>query len=245
MKQLVFLTIAMFIYSATFAQAVKKKSTTLNQETVVTVEQQPEEKTGWSEFHIGVSFPGGDLGDEDYLGAGTGFGIGLKAYKPLESILPNLSLVYGVDLYYHGLSSDVKDEIEEDGSDIDFTHPMYFNLPVMIGGNYTMPLQNSLCLYGELALGVNCSYMTKTTYKYDSNNKYELSIDPAFGFCYGFEAGIVLNDKFHIGVRYNNLGSNKYKFKETETYDGSSETYKGTTEKIELSNTVLVLGVRF
>ena len=243
MKQFVFLAIAMFIYSATFAQAVKKTSTTLNQETVVTV--GPEEKSGYSVFQLGVSFPGGDLGDEDYVGVGTGFGIGLKSYKPLESMLPNLSLVFGAELYYHGLSSDVKDDWEENyGSSADITYPMYFNLPVTIGANYTLPLQNSLGVYGEFALGANVSYITKEALE-DGDEKYECSYDPAFGFCYGIEAGIVLNNKFHIGIRHNNLGSYKYKWKEEYSSPSYSWDDKGKTEKIDLSNTVIVLGIRF
>ena len=72
-----------------------------------------------------------------------------------------------------------------------------------------------------------------------------MTADPAFNFCYGLEGGIVLNDKFHIGVRYNNLGIGRYKFKEKLTLSGDVETSKDKSPKIDLSNTVLVLGVRF
>ena len=227
MKQLVFLAIAMFICVVTFAQTTQR--------TVV------EEKAGWSEFHVGVSFPSGDLGDDKIMGAGTGFGLGFKSYKPLETILPNLSLVYGMELYYHGRSSDVKKEVEDDwGQGVDVTHPMMFNLPVTIGGNYTMPLNEGISVYGELAFGLNVSYMTKE--KAEATGwEYECSYDPAFGFCYGLEAGIVFKEKYHIGIRYNNWGSYKYKYKETY---GSSEN-KDKTPKWDVSAAVLVLGVRF
>ena len=200
-----------------------------------------------------------------------GFSAGLKKYSPRQNI-SNLSLVYGVGLYYHGLGvGDVKgwfeDAAKEEQTDefnVDVTIPMFFNLPVTIGGNYTVQLPNtSASIYGEAALGLNISYITKGKIELNAvdldakiNTKGELSFDPAFGFCYGLEAGIGFNNKFHIGVRYNNLGTHSYKYKiegdssHTDGY-GYGETYhtsgneNGTLSKVKLSNTALVLGIRF
>ena len=184
-------------------------------------------------FNIGISFPGGDWSD----GVGTGFGVGIKSYSSLGTTAPNLYLVYGAELYYHGVSSDIKDAYDDDYYGTDVTYPMYFNLPVTIGGNYTVPLPNTnTCIYGEAAIGLNASYITKMVIN-ERNNKWNISYDPAFGFCYGFEAGIVLNELVNIGIRYNKLGTYNYTMK---SYD-----MKEKTGKIELSNTVLVLGIRF
>ena len=134
-----------------------------------------------------------------------------------------------MEFYYHKLSSDSK------GYGIDVTYPAYLNLPVTIGGNYnTLLIPNtSVNIYGEAAIGVNVSYITPT----EVIENFNVSFDPAFGFCYGIEAGIVLNDMVNIGVRYNNLGTYKYNYKINDV--------KGKTGKMELSNTVLVLGIRF
>jgi hypothetical protein len=59
------------------------------------------------------------------------------------------------------------------------------------------------------------------------------------------EAGIVLNKKFHIGIRYNNLESNKFKGKYTVTMEGDSDSEKFKTDAIDMSQTVLMLGVTF
>ena len=181
-------------------------------------------------FNIGVSFPGSNFSND----VGTGFGIGLKSYHSDPSISPDLYLVHGVELYYHKLSSDSKGILSYYG--IDVTYPMYFNLPVTIGGNYTALIPNTgVSIYGETAIGLNVSYITPFKAKSDYQDT-DISYKPAFGFCYGIEAGIVLNDNVFIGVRYNNLGTYKYDYKMNEI--------KGKTGKIELSNTVLILGFR-
>ena len=235
MKNLALFAVAMFICTATVAQST--------QETVV------EEKAGYSLFKIGISFPGDDLTNEkknDFGEVGTGLVFGLKSYKSLETTLPNLWLVYGAELYYNGLSSDTKDDIEDEyDSSVDITFPMFFNLPVTIGCNYTMPLQNSLSIYGELAAGLNISYITKLKYE-EGKDFDEYIFDTAVGFCYGLEAGLIINEKFHIGIRFNNLGSYKYKYENTYTdYYGDEETDKGKWNKLDVTNTALVLGIRF
>ena len=220
-----------------------------------TQQQYRNKPSGWRKFTIGLSFPKGDLDNDNKIGVGKGLGIGLKSYSSLETTLRNLSLVYGAELYYHGWSSDTKEKREKPyGNNADFTYPMYFNLPITIGGNYMLPLPNTnTTIYGELAAGLNVSYITKWKIESSSSSyeyKSETSYDPAFDFCYGLEAGIVLNNKFHIGVRYNNLGTYKYKYETsitTYTQNGSTnpDPTKGKTPKWELKNTVLVLGIRF
>ena len=244
-------------------------------------DQQPYryQPSGWWKFNIGLSFPKPNIAfpfppfDRDDLNAlnnagidlneifGKGYGAGLKYYNPLGTS-PNFSLVYGAEFYYHGLNSDTKDKMEQNyyGNNADVTYPMYFNLPVTIGGNFTVQLPNTnTSIYGEASAGLNVSYLTKGVVKgsYDDRRdfKAELSVEPEFGFCYGLEAGIILN-KVYIGVRHNNLGTYKYKYKATYTYSDyySGEThttpdieepYIGKTGKVEMKNTVLVLGIRF
>ena len=241
---------------------------------------QPQYKyqpSGWWKFNAGFSFPKPNIsfpflpfGSEDLeflneIGIdlneifGKGYGIGLKYYHSLGTTLPYFSLVGGVELYYHGLNSDTKEKMEKNyyGNEADVTYPLYFNLPVTIGGNFTAQLPNTnASIYGEASAGVNVSYITKTALEmsdeYD-NIKLEVSYEPAFAFCYGFEAGFVLNNKVYIGVRHNNLGTYKYKWKGTYTgtyrnYDGKTHTETETVtgkNKLELKNTVLVLGIKF
>ena len=291
MKQLVFFVIAMFMYSATFAQVVKKPTTPPKKEPVEVVEQksseektttptpnqqttsatqatavaaeeqpQPEEKNSWTEIRVGISNPRGDFAK----GKERGYGAGIKFYSPMESIFPNFSLVYGADVYYHALSSEGKKELDKQADEGEsVTYPMYFNAPITVGGNIAFPLSSGLSIYGEVMAGVNISYITSQKWETDSNNKFEVSFEPAYGFCYGAEAGIVFNKKVSLGVRYNNLGSLEYKTKETFLIDG--EYYKtkndengdptleltdgpvtgNTTPKFDLSNIVIVLGIRF
>jgi len=233
---------------------------------------QYKKSSSWRKFNAGISFPDFNISFpdfDDYLvgfsisqiykldelsdAAGNGLGIGLKSYRSLETLSTNLSFGVGAEFYYHGLSSDIKEKVE-DKSSSDVTYPMFFNLPITISGNYTVPLPNTnTSIYGEAAIGLNISYITKTSAE-TTNNAYEykeeLSFDIASGFCYGFEGGIIFNDKVYIGVKYNNLGTYKYKYEyKFESYYGAkkkdTDTYKGKTGKCELSNTVLVLGIKF
>ena len=198
--------------------------------------------SGWRKFTVGLSFPDVSSSSRDFNDSfGKGVGIGLKSYRPLDHITPHLSLVYGAELYYHGLSSDVKDKLYPSNADV--TYPMFFNLPVTIGGNYAIRLPNSnASIYGEAAAGLNVSYITKIRVEYNRGGYEEISFDPAFEFCYGLEAGIFFNNQYSIGVRYNNLGAYRYKAKYKDS-DGYTDTDR--LPKIELKNTVLVFGIRF
>jgi len=214
----------------------------------------------FSQFHVGVAFPSGNFSDEnpdnEWLNSGKGyaamgFTAGYKYYSPALSI-DNLTWVFGFEVFYNGLNSDVKDsDVKDSGWDV--TYPMYFNIPITIGLNYAIPLQNNLKLYGEAAIGGNFSLVTKKVWSHSSGSYTEtgtINFAPAFGFTYGLEAGLFINSKYSIGLRYNNLGSYKYKWKSSHSYSSnnynSNETTKGRTDKaLSITNTSICLGILF
>jgi opacity protein-like surface antigen len=211
----------------------------------------------FSQFHVGLALPQGDFGDgnekkeffmSDGVGfAATGFNIGYKYYNPLS--VEKLSLVFGLDVFYNGLNSDAKDEWGDDDADISW--PAYLNIPVTIGLNYAHPINEAISIYGEFALGVNFSKITNfhTEYSdddYQSESTYKY--DAAFTFCYGLEAGVFINKKFSIGLRYNQLGSHKFKGKKEwyyEQYDDEGDDKFKFGKALSISNLSLSVGILF
>lgn len=202
----------------------------------------------FSQFHVGLVFPSGkfsagsDIEDFYTNGKGSaamGFTAGYKYYNPLST--ENLSWVFGIEVFYNGLNSITKDAMDDPHADV--TYPMYFNFPATIGLNYATPLQENIKLYGEAAIGGNCSIVTKIGYSYDSSYNsnddkysYDATFNPTIGFAYGLEAGLFINGKYTIGLRYNNLGSYKYKIKDEDDY---------INKKLSITNTSLSVGILF
>lgn len=202
-----------------------------------------------SQFHAGIGFPKGDFGDDDQSNdkasaAAMGFNIGYKHYKSLST--PNLSFVIGLDIFYNGLKSDTKDEYEDYFDGYDVTFPMYFNIPATVGLNYAYPVSDQVSLYGEIGVGVNGSIQTpfkieNSAYKYEQKTVY----DPSFKLCYGLEGGLLIQNKYTISLRYNQLGTHKYKYKTTITSNGSKDTEKGKGDKSPISIISLTVGIKF
>ncbi|MDR1436700.1 MAG: outer membrane beta-barrel protein, partial [Candidatus Symbiothrix sp.] len=152
-----------------------------------------------------------------------------------------LSLVFGLDVFYNGLNSDLKDEWADDDEDVSW--PVYLNIPVTLGLNYAHPVNEAISLYGEFALGVNFSKITNYHEEWTDydGEEYEatLKFDPAFKFCYGLEAGVFINKKYSIGLRYNQLGSHKFEYK-------NEDKKKDKFDKaLSISNLSLSVGILF
>jgi hypothetical protein len=204
----------------------------------------------FSQFHVGFAFPQGKFADGDVAGdilsrgkglAGTGFTAGYKHYSPLST--ENLSWVFGIEAFYNGLNSDGKDALDDRDFE-DVTYPMYFNFPVTFGLNYAIPLQETIKLYGEVAIGGNLSLPTNLAYS-TSTNYQDMSyhFTPLFGFTYGLEGGLFIKNKYSIGLRYNNLGSYKFKYEVDFETDSTKKDKFG--KALSIVNISLCAGVLF
>jgi len=200
----------------------------------------------FSQFHAGLVLPTGKFGEGDPkkhgFGEGrgfaaTGFTIGYKNYFPMST--ENLSGVFGVSLFFNGLNSDIKDLYDDYDGDV--TLPKYLNFPVTFGLNYAFPLQESIKIYGEVAIGGNLSMPTKWK-ESDDDWDYEIKHTPAFGFAWALEGGAFINDKFSIGIRINNLGSYKYKI---EWSDGDEKEKDKYSKALPITGISLCLGILF
>jgi hypothetical protein len=204
----------------------------------------------FSQFHIGLAFPSGKFADGEYASdvlqygkgfAATGFTLGYKYYSPLA--VENLTYVFGIEAFYNGINSDAKDGLDDEDYD-DVTFPKHLNFPVTVGLNYAIPLQENLKLYGEAAVGGNLSMPTKIAYSgSDRFYDYSLKFTPAFDLAYGLEGGLFINNKYSVGLRYNNLGSYKYKY-EIDS-DGSEAINERFGKALPVINVSLCVGLLF
>ena len=219
-----------------------------------------------SQFHAGIVFPQGNFGDGNEKTsvfidgksgcAAVGFNLGYKHYTPIQS--DYFSFVFGIDIFYNGITRDLKDYIEDDG-DADLTFPSYINVPAIAGLNTGLSLNENLKLYAEAGLGINYSKITNMTSEFDDTGFVSISskatFDSSFNFAYALEGGIVIQDKYTIGLRYNDLGSNKYKYKTVQEYNyygyNSGRDYKTVEDKgkfnrpLSITNLTLAFGVLF
>jgi Outer membrane protein beta-barrel domain len=219
------------------------------------------------EFQIGLAMPSGDFADDDNEsaifdgsgGAANGFYIGYKLLAPIDA--KGLFWTFSAGIMYNSLNSDltedIEDNIKEDNSyegNLETNFTKYINIPVMVGLQYETILSSSTKLFGEVGLGLNILKLTNMSMSYDvlenNNNTYEYesntSFDPSFKLGYKIGGGLVIKDKYTIGLIYMGLGSHKVKYEGEEIWDGEKEKYKDKFEEaLSISSLNLTFGFRF
>ena len=186
--------------------------------------------------------------------AGTGFGLGFKYQLSIPKI-DGLRFLVGAELMYNPLNGDAKDWFDDNFTsgtdhysneyggysydyDYEVTLPKYLNVPLMVGLNYAIKLNDKINIFGEVAAGINMRLNTNTKILYEANGtSWEISADGdynyyyevptieesrykydnAITFAYRFGAGVTF-DRISIGLHWYNLGAAKVKGKiETES----------------------------
>lgn len=223
--------------------------------------------------NLGAAIPVGDFaaGDEqsfalltDDTEAGAGFGFTVGAKVKFGTKARGLGIIATLDGIYNGLNSDMKDYLEDLGDyydsqfskDFSLKTPKYFNLPVMVGANYTYAINNKMGIYGEAALGVNLRAITNlelegktdyygSTYKVSETYNY----NTAFSFAYQVGAGVNLTNKLCLGISFYSLGSSKvsgkHSVKETYDYNTENASEKFKFKRINPALVMLRLGYKF
>ena len=217
-------------------------------------------------LNLGVSLPSGNFaeGDESKFalldeskegGAGIGFNLGFKFKFPTNA--DGLGVLLTIDGIYNGLNKDIKDYFEdyrdglEDYGDVTLRKPCYINVPVMLGLNYCYDISDSFGIYGEAGLGADARFITNYKTEVEDRN-FEISqkttYDPAVAFAFQLGAGVLINDRFTIGLNFYNLGSakvkGKYTLKEKEGSYSESEKENFKLKSLSTSMILLRLGIR-
>ena len=235
------------------------------------------QKDGFS-LHLSGVFPNGKFGEfDEELGAdgfqrvcavwhnesetcsakfGVGFGV---KYQLSVLSVKNLRFLISAEFMYNSLNGDAKDFSDEILMYYKETIlSNYLNIPVMVGLNYSIDLNEKVKVYGEFGLGVDLRTITKTSCENslkgnDFNDYYKLEYkyDNAITFAYQFGVGILF-DKVSVGLHYYNLGSAKVKGNVSATYRyndiygvNDSEYEKVSFKWKKLSTSMLALRVGY
>ncbi len=154
---------------------------------------------------------GFDYGKEAGL-AGPGFGLGIEFNQKV--FMDNLHWVISMKFLMNTVDNkEIESFFQEELTDsvaVSFENGSWMNLPVFTGFSYFLRLAEKVSVYGTLQGGINISRQPYRKAIVDGNVVEETTfrITPDFGF----EAGIGFEfyKKYHVGVRYLNLGAPRY-----------------------------------
>jgi len=208
------------------------------------------------EVHIGLSSPSGNFADDTYSDgisdgsgcAAMGLNLGLKYFIPLK--INGMSLFFGADILYNTLSKDYQDALEEEipsNSDIEIKYSKYINIPIIVGLNQKFELKKDLFIYGEAGIGLNFSKITDLVIESkETDISSTLSFDPMSNLCFSIGGGVIIQNKYTIGLNYKPLGSYKMKYKEVDDYDGDVSTNTGKfSHALDINVMTLSVGLLF
>lgn len=163
-------------------------------------------------FPMGSFAEGGSLSDialsnasSTLGGAATGLNAGLK-YQ--FGILGDLSVFASADLFYNGLKSDLKEDLQKIDDDAEF--PSYLNIPVMVGANYQLLDIAGAALWVEAGLGVNFRNISSLESETEIlGSEFETGTSYKMATTFAWEAGIGVSvaEKVSLGLHYYAFGS--------------------------------------
>ncbi len=195
------------------------------------------------QFHFGAALPTGRFASsagDFYEGSGnatTGFTVGVKALFPLRQ--EGLSFTAGMDILYNGWTADYKARVDEDMTDVQ-KYSKYLNVPIMAGIEYNKSISSEMKLFGTFGLGLNILKVTPFS-DYDKRDDYTYVVKFATSTkgSYRLGGGLVINDKYILGLQYYGLGNHIVKYSEDYT------EIDGFDEKFERPLTVGALNLTF
>jgi hypothetical protein len=208
----------------------------------------------WSSFaqegsfsmHLGASLPLSDFGDDDISdddsgGAGVGLNLGGKYVYTLNQ--SGLGLFVGADFMYNGLKSGYKDDFENAlglSSSADIKFYKYVNVPIMAGLNYTVKANDQISLFADFGIGASILKMTEMKVE-ENNNEVLLNWKLSTVLGYNFGGGVLINDKYSIGLNYYGLGEHKLKGE----VEANGQTQDMDDIKLKVNILTLTAGIKF
>ena len=160
-------------------------------------------------------------GDADFVGAN----IGVKAKYNISG-LKGLGIIATADVLFNTAGDfDIKEVDESDAYLSEYLYSTYINIPVMVGANYNYAINDKVSIWGEAAIGANLRIITSDIFDDKRSNGIDIidytEINYDNCFTLGFQAGlgIMLKNKYSIGLHYYNLGNKAVTEKYTEIID--------------------------
>lgn len=219
-------------------------------------------------------------GSSIYIGGvmpydGHTFGAVIGYKYQIDLPVPGLGVILGADLTLDGTSKDVKDLNQEaydritsefnfdtDDSEVSIHYPLYFNIPIKAGLNYSYQIKQ-IRLWVEAAAGMNMAFRSNTNYSacrwYDNEisgqtgerHYYAITkYKPGFAFAWNTGIGIMFKDAYSIGINIQGLGKYKVKSVFNEDFKRYYNSSKGSyTKETELgptnNNSAALVQIRF
>lgn len=197
--------------------------------------------------HFGIALPTGrfasSAGDfvEGSGNAATGITAGLKAILPLRQ--EGLSFTAGIDFFYNGWNADYKASVDDNFFSAE-SYSKYINIPITAGIEYNSPLSNELALFGTFGLGANILKITSlSAYDKFEDATYVVKFSPSIKMAYRLGGGVVLKDKYILGLQYYGLGSHKVKY--GDGYDEVDKFTENFERPLAVGALTLTFGIKF
>ena len=99
---------------------------------------------------------------------------------------------------WNALQKDIRNEYDK----LNLTKPMYVNIPIMVGLNYTTQFSNVFGLWAEVGIGADLLIKTPEGFK-DNLAHYKMSAE----FAAEAGAGIILGRTITLGAHYYWMGN--------------------------------------
>lgn len=177
-------------------------------------------------FHIGCEVPLGEIGGKGYLKLSDGRVVQLNGAVPGISV--GLQYLYGFEgTAIEGLGHNVflsadavwfnscKEYRDKNRLTGDKTS-MYFNVPVLLGYNYTHAFTPSFALAAQAGMGADLFLRTKSTSE-GIFNYFKMST----AFAAGAQLSFIVAGQFSLGFRYAFLGNQYIRIKGVADYGDS------------------------
>jgi hypothetical protein len=207
------------------------------------------------EFKAGLAFPQGSFkyDDNNWLDAGSGaaamgYTAGLKFLSPFK--LEGLSLSFEANAIYNDLQRNFKMDIEDsyNNSSVDnYSLPKYLNIPLLFGVQYEKSLSDDIAFFGTGGLGANIFKITNFMREQSQYNfKETIQFNTAVTSTFKLGAGVILQQKYVIGIEYFRLGAHRIEYVERRTYNGNTITKRERFAKtLDVGSLNVSIAVRF
>ena len=208
--------------------------------------QMIEVTQGELNVYAGVTSPTGDFSDD--VGdidngngyAMLGFGITGEYVWPIGP--PGLGWVSGGSVIINRFDGEKAFDLSD--NDVDLSPGYWLNVPIMTGLKYEAEASPTVDVYGLGQLGVNLNKGPSTSIEDDFGNSAKTSYGtvPSLGLNLG--AGIVIDDRYIVGLRYKRLGEPEIEIEsEVETNLGDVSAENAYDQP--LSMVQLLVGISF
>jgi hypothetical protein len=197
------------------------------------------------QVHAGTSIPAGDFFIDSHSDVAVGVAASTKYYYRINE--SSFSLLFSADFFYNPLKKDYRDELTRQvgagdtlNSNCTIDFYKYYNIPFLLGINYTLNSSDPVAFYAEAGIGVDILEMNDVYVDINQTvKKYELITfgSPAFKF----GAGMILMQKYCISFDYYGLGT--HKIKAATVIDGQIVVFEETGFKGSLVS--ITLGYKF